>query len=329
MITPPCTVATPPAADTAPATSRAAQPESRPRRFHGIVPPLVTPLVTADVLDIAGLERLVDHVLAGGVHGLFVLGTTGEGPSLSHAIQRDLVHRVVRLVDGRVPVLVGITDASPAESVAMAHAAAESGADAVVAAPPYYFPAAQEPLVRWAHDLADRVPLPLVLYNMPEMTKVCLAADTIRQLADCSSIVGVKDSSGDMTFFAEVADIIRDLRPEWSLFVGPELLLPEAHTLGGHGGIPGGANLWPRLFVDLHDSLLAGDRDRVAAVLAQARLLAQLYEVGRMPGRIVVGIKAALAARGICGPAVASSFEQFDDGQHRRVRDILAALPAY
>lgn len=72
----------------------------------------------------------------------------------------------------------------------------------------------------------------------------------------------------------------------------------------------------------------AGDRDRVAAVLAQARLLAQLYEVGRMPGRIVVGIKAALAARGICGPAVASSFEQFDDGQHRRVHDILAVLPA-
>ena len=117
--------------------------------------------------------------------------------------------------------------------------------------------------------------------------------------------------------------------PDWSLFVGPELLLPEAHALGGHGGIPGGANLCPRLFVDLHEALLAGDRDRVAAVLAQARLLAQLYEVGRMPGRIVVGIKAALAARGICGPAVASSFEQFDDGQHRRVRDILAALPAY
>ena len=329
MITPPCTVATPPATGAAPATDLAASPTSRPRGFHGIVPPLVTPLVTADVLDIAGLERLVDHVLAGGVHGLFVLGTTGEGPSLSHAIQRDLVHRVVRLVDGRVPVLVGITDASLTESVAMAHAAAESGAAAVVAAPPYYFPAAPEQIASWAGELAARVPLPLLLYNMPEMTKVSLTADTIRRLTDCPNIVGVKDSSGDMAFFAEVSAIVRELRPDWSLFVGPELLLPEAHALGGHGGIPGGANLCPRLFVDLHEALLAGDRDRVAAVLAQARLLAQLYEVGRMPGRIVVGIKAALAARGICGPAVASSFEQFDDGQHRRVRDILAVLPTY
>ena len=328
MITPPSSADGQPAGCTAQAAYQAAPPESRPRRFHGIVPPLVTPLLSADMLDVAGLERLVDHVLTGGVHGLFVLGTTGEGPSLSHAIQRDLVRRVVRLVEGRVPVLVGITDASLAESVAMAQAAADSGAAAVVAAPPYYFPAAQEPLVRWARDLADRVPLPLVLYNMPEMTKVFFSADTIRQLADCSSIVGVKDSSGDMNYFAELAGIVRDLRPEWSLFVGPELLLPEAHMLGGHGGIPGGANLCPRLFVDLHEALVAGDHGRVAAAVAQARLLAQLYDVGRMPGRIVVGLKAALAARGICGPAVASSFEQFDDGQHRRVRDILAALPA-
>lgn len=311
-----------------PATSRADHPDRVGRRFHGIVPPLITPLVTADVLDIAGLERLVDHVLAGGVHGLFVLGTTGEGPSLSHAIQRELVLRVVQLVDGRVPVLVGITDASVAESVAMARSAMESGAAAVVAAAPYYYPAAPEQLVRWAHELADRVPLPLLLYNMPEMTKVALAADTIHRLTDCPNIVGIKDSSGDMAFFAEVSAIVHDIRPDWSLFVGPELLLPEAHALGGHGGIPGGANLCPRLFVDLHGALVAGDRDRVTALIAQAKQLGQLYEVGRMPGRIVVGIKAALAARGICGAAVASSFEQFDDGQHRRVRDILAALQA-
>lgn len=327
MSTPPCTAATQPSAGAARATDVATPPQSQSRQFHGIVPPLITPLLAADVLDIAGLERLVEHVVAGGVHGLFVLGTTGEGPSLSHAIQRDLVHRVVRLLKDRVPVLVGITDASLAESVAMARSAVESGAAAVVAAPPYYFPAAPEQLVRWARDLADRVPLPLLLYNMPEMTKVSLTADTIRRLTDCPNIVGVKDSSGDMSFFGEVAGIIRDLRPDWSLFVGPELLLPEAHALGGRGGIPGGANLCPRLFVDLHAALVAGDRDRSAAMLAQARLLAQLYEVGRMPGRIVVGIKAALAARGICGAAVASSFEQFDDSQHRRVRDILAALP--
>jgi dihydrodipicolinate synthase/N-acetylneuraminate lyase len=304
-------------------TDATAQP-----RFHGIVPPLVTPLIAADTLDVAGLERLVEHVVGGGVHGLFVLGTTGEGPSLSTAVQKELVGRVVKLVAGRVPVLVGISDASLTESVALATCAAECGADAVVAAPPYYFPAGQEPLVRWGRELADRVPLPLLLYNMPEMTKHVLEADTIRRLADCRNIVGVKDSGGDLGYFADVVRVAQAARHDWSLFVGPELLLPEACGLGGHGAIPGGANIMPRLFADLYDAVRADDPARVKSLLGQARQLAKLYEVGHMPGRIVVGIKTALAALGICQDAVASSFERFGAEQHRQVTDILASLSA-
>ena len=295
-------------------------------RFHGIVPPLVTPLVAADALDVTGLERLVEHVVGGGVHGLFVLGTTGEGPSLSSAVQKELIDRVVRLVAGRVPVLVGISDASLAESVALASCAAESGADAVVAAPPYYFPAGQEPLVRWGRELADRVPLPLLLYNMPEMTKHVLEADTIRRLADCPNIVGVKDSGGDLGYFADVVRVARAARPEWSLFVGPELLLPEACGLGGHGAIPGGANVMPRLFADLYAAVRAGDTPLVESLRERAQHLATLYDVGHMPGRIVVGIKTALAAMGICRDAVASSFERFGADQRRQVAEILDAL---
>jgi dihydrodipicolinate synthase/N-acetylneuraminate lyase len=295
-------------------------------RFHGIVPPLVTPLRDADTLDVAGLERLVEHVVGGGVHGLFILGTTGEGPSLATAVQQELVGRVVRLVDGRVPVLVGITDASPAESVALARCAAERGADAVVAAPPFYFPAAQEPLVRWGRDLAARVPLPLLLYNMPEMTKHVLEPDTIRRLADCPNIVGVKDSGGDLGSFADVVGVARAMRPDWSLFVGPELLLPEAYELGGHGAIPGGANVMPQLFADLDAAVRACDTPRVETLRGRARQLARLYDVGEMPGRIVVGIKMALSIMGICEDAVASAFERFGVDQRRRITEILAGL---
>ncbi|MFM9058407.1 MAG: dihydrodipicolinate synthase family protein [Planctomycetaceae bacterium] len=298
---------------------------ARPR-FHGIVPPLVTPLAGPDILDVEGLGRLVEHVVGGGVHGLFMLGTTGEGPSLSHALQREVIDRVVRFVAGRVPVLVGITDASMEESVSLACAAATSGADAVVAATPYYFPAAQEPLVRWARDLANRVPLPLLLYNMPEMTKVVLEPDTLRQLAACPNIVGVKDSSGDLDYFGRVTQLARHERPEWTVLIGPELLLPEAHALGGHGAIPGGANVLPRLFVDLHEAVRAGDTRRVDALRARARQLARLYDVGHMPGRIVVGLKTALSALGICCDGVASSFETFGGEQRQQVEAILDAL---
>src|SRR5262245_4957708 len=108
--------------------------------YHGIIPPIITPLKDRDTLDVAGLEKLVAHMLGGGVHGIFALGTTGEAPSLSYRLRREMVERTCRLVSGKVPVLVGITDTSFVESVHLAQFAAEQGAKAVVLSAPYYFP---------------------------------------------------------------------------------------------------------------------------------------------------------------------------------------------
>src|SRR3990172_9414524 len=114
-----------------------------PQPLRGIVVPLVTPLAARDQLDLPGLARLVEHVIGGGVHGVFLLGTCGEGPSLSHSLRRELVDHVCRQVQGRVPVLVGIADTSYGESVALAKHATQAGADALVFAPPYYYPVEQ------------------------------------------------------------------------------------------------------------------------------------------------------------------------------------------
>src|SRR3954465_14755813 len=107
-------------------------------KLRGVVPPMVTPLRERDKLDHAGLERLIEHILAGGVHGLFVLGTTGEAPNLGYRLRRELIERTCKLVRGRVPVLVGVTDTAFVESVGLAQHSADCGADAVVLAPPYY-----------------------------------------------------------------------------------------------------------------------------------------------------------------------------------------------
>src|SRR5262245_8814019 len=141
------------------------------RRFYGIIPPLVTPLCDRDRLDHAGVERLVEYVLGGGVNGLFILGTTGEAPSLGYRMRREMIERVCRLTAGRVPILVGITDTAFVESVDLARSAADAGADAVVLSTPYYFPAGQTELTRYVCNLATQLPLPLVLYNMPSLTK--------------------------------------------------------------------------------------------------------------------------------------------------------------
>lgn len=296
-------------------------------RFGGIIPPLATPLIDRDTLDVGGLERLVEHVVGGGVHGLFVLGTTGEGPALPPPLRRSVIERTIRQVAGRVPVLVGITDTVLADSLALARCAADCGAAGVVAAPPYYFPVGQGPLEAWARGLVAGLPLPLLLYNMPEMVKVVLGPALVQRLADLPGIIGLKDSGGDLETFAAYAAIVRADRPDWTLLIGPEQMLPEAHALGGDGGVCGGANVVPRLFVALHAALERGDRTQAGDLQRQVLSLGRIYAVGTEPGRVIVGVKAALAGLGICGTASAAWFEHLDPVRIERIHEIVASIP--
>ena len=125
-----------------------------PKPLRGIVPPLLTPLLTPNSLDAASLERLIEHVIAGGVHGVFILGTTGEGPALGLDLMKLCIAHAAKALRGRVPLLVGVTHASTADSLVLARTAADAGADAVVTAGPCYFPVAQPELVEWAKRFA-------------------------------------------------------------------------------------------------------------------------------------------------------------------------------
>ena len=218
-------------------------------KLTGIVPPLVTPLRNIDELDTLGLSRLIEHVIEGGVRGLFILGTTGEAPSLSYHLRREMIKQTCQLAAGRVPVLVGITDTAFVESVTLAECAAAAGATAVVLTTPYYFPAGQTELISYVRHIVDRLPLPLVLYNMPSLTKVWFEHETLRRLATLPQIVGVKDSSGDLDYFRELIQL-KSARPDFSIMIGPEALLPAAMSAGGDGAVAGGANICPRLFVE-------------------------------------------------------------------------------
>lgn len=295
-------------------------------RLRGIVPPLVTPLRDRDTLDVAGLERLIDHVLAGGVNGLFILGTTGEAPDLSYHLRRELVDRVCRHVSDRVPVLVGITDTAFVESLNLARHAAAAGADALVAAPPYYFPAGQPELVDFVTRLAAELPLPLILYNMPQLTKTAFALDTLRQLAELPGVVGIKDSSGDLDYFRSVLALAREQRPDWSVFIGPEEHLAEAVTLGADGGVSGGAQIVPRLFLDVHAAAVAGDGARLAALQRDVLTLGRIYTIGRHASAVVKGTKCALSLMGLCSDVMAEPLTKFQPPERAAVRAVLESL---
>lgn len=296
--------------------------------LSGIVPPLVTPLRGRDELDNAGLERLIERILGGRVGGLFLLGTTGEGPSLSYRLRRDLVQRVCEQVKGRVPVLVCISDTAFVESVAVARHAAEAGAQAVVAAPPYYLPEGQPELEEYLSHLVKELPLPLFLYNMPSLTKVSFTLETLRRVMDEPRIIGLKDSSGDMIYFHRVAELL-NRRPDWSLLVGPEELLLDALLAGAHGGVNGGANLFPELYVGLCDAFRAGDLVRARQLHAQVmKVSGALYRIGHHPSAVIKGIKCALACLGVCDDFMAEPFHRFRTEERHQVEQQLQVLKA-
>jgi len=292
----------------------------------GIVPPLVTPLRDRDTLDEPGLERLIEHVLGGGVSGLFILGTTGEGPSLSYRLRRDLIERTCRQVRGRVPVLVGITDTAVVEALDLARHAAEAGASGLVAAPPYYLPGGQPELREYLRHLVRELPLPLFLYNMPALTKVPFDLDTVRFAMDDPRIVGLKDSSGDMAYFQGAVHLLPQ-RPDWTLLIGPEERLLDAVLAGGHGGVSGGANLFPALYVALFEACRAGDAARAFRLHAQVlRVSSSLYRIGRHPSAVIKGIKCALSCQGVCDDFMAEPFHRFREGERALVAQRVTEL---
>ncbi len=297
-----------------------------PSPLRGIIPPMITPLLDRDTLDVAGLERLIEHILGGGVHGLFILGTTGEAPSLSYRLRYELIDRVCKLVNGRVPVLVGITDTCFTESINMANKARDAGAEAVVVAPPYYFPAGQAELLEYLEHLTPELPLPLFLYNMPSLTKAVIEPQTVQAAAKISGIVGLKDSSGNMVYFHQLQSLLKD-HPDFALLIGREELLAETVLLGGHGGVSGGANFMPKLYVDLYNAACSRDLPTIEALHEKVmQISSSIYSVGRYGSSYLKGLKCTLSCMNICSDFLAEPFHRFRSTERDVIRRHLEEL---
>lgn len=296
------------------------------KNLKGIVVPIITPLTDIDKLDVAGLEKLVEHIISGGVNGIFVLGTTGEFSSLSYRLRNELVERVCKQVSGRVPVLVGVTDTSIIESENLAKKAADFGASALVAAPPYYYATSQPELIEYFENLAKRMPLPLYLYNMPLHTKVMIEPKTVLKIAENKKVIGLKDSSANMAYFRLLQYTMKN-NPEFQLFVGPEEMMADAVVLGASGGVNGGANMFPRLYVDLYKAAVAHDFKQIH--LLQDKVLevsSAIYTVGKYGSSYLKGLKCALSVMGFCDDFMADPFSHFRKEERDKIKEALDKL---
>lgn len=293
--------------------------------LRGIIVPLVTPLSSYDTLDREGLHNLIEHVIAGGVAGIFILGTTGEAQHLSYSIRRELITRSAQLVGGRVPLLVGISDTSLEEAVSLAAFAAQEGATAVVATPPYYYQPGQPELIHFYSSLADAIPLPLYLYNMPSHVKVNIEPETVLALAEHSNIAGLKDSSANGVYFQKLLYLLKG--KSFSLFMGPEEITAEMVMTGAQGGVSGGANLFPSLYTTLYQAAMKRDHDRIMQLQELVMMIStSLYTVGRSSSSYLMGVKTTLHLKGICSDFMSIPFNSFEGAERELLRDRLQAI---
>jgi 4-hydroxy-tetrahydrodipicolinate synthase len=261
----------------------------------GVLPALVTPLTEEGVVDAPAVDRLVEHVLAGGVSGLVPLGSTGETASLDEPARRRMLGAVLKAARGRVPVICGVAQSHLSAAQAEVDAAAGLGADAALVAPPFYYPIDQATVLAFYRSLAASSTIPILLYNIPQFTKVVAEPATVAALAREGTIKGIKDSSRDFEYFELVCGATRDLAA-FRIFTGSDSMLLASLAMGGAGTICGAANVAPAWVVRIYADVQHGDWSAARDHQDQLVDLIMRLRGGVFPA----AIKAALELQGVC-----------------------------
>lgn len=297
-----------------------------PFPLSGVVPPVVTPLMGRASLDASAFCKLINHLVESGVHGLFLLGSTGEFCSLNGRTQRAVIDQGCAAAAGRVPVVVNVSHTSLDESVRLAKYAWRAGAGAVAICPPYYFSITQNDLVRSVTKFARRVPVPVFLYNIPQNAGVEFEVETVRRLAEEPNIVGVKNSNGRLDYLSELRQI-KQRRPSFSLLVGTEEITLSSLAAGADGSVCGGANMFPRLYVSLYRSAMEGTPEEAQRLQDLVIRISQaVYTIGPPSTSYFRGLKAALAYLGVCNDLLAEPLERLNDKERQELHERLAPL---
>jgi 4-hydroxy-tetrahydrodipicolinate synthase len=266
----------------------------------GIIPAMVTPLTQDYKVNEPALRKMIDYFIKGGVHGLFVVGTSGEFYGFSPEERRSIFEITVDETKGRVPVYAGANGITTREAVELTQLAEDCKVDAVSVLTPMFISVTQQELYDHYVSIAQSTSLPMLMYNNVTKTNVNISADTVARLSEIKNIVGVKDSSGDFTLTGEY---IRKTRgKEFSVLCGRDTLIHACLCYGGHGAITACANIAPRLMADIYDKYIAGD---VAGSL-EAQFLSAPIRMAFNLGSFPTVMKESLQLLGIdAGPSFA------------------------
>ena len=298
-------------------------------QLKGIVPPVATPFTEAGDVDIASLENLINFLIGGGVHGLFMLGSTSETATLTFKKRVQILETAARVAKGKVPLLAGTMDSGTERVIEHAMAAKEAGMDALVVTAPYYIKPSQAEIIEHFRQIKAEVGLPIVAYDIPVNVQTKLAPETVLQLFDEGTVIGLKDSSGDEGNFRRLLIEKKRSRPDFAIFTGSELIVDGVLIAGASGSVPGIGNVDPHGFVKIWDAVQAGD---YATATAEQDRLNRLFGIIRQgdlsrigpTASALGGFKSALMLRGVIATNVMGRpMTRLDDAAVAKVRSVL------
>jgi 4-hydroxy-tetrahydrodipicolinate synthase len=265
--------------------------------FHGSMVALVTPMHEDGAIDEDSLQRLVDYHVENGTDAIISMGTTGESATLDETEHCHVIRRTVQIAAGRIPVIAGTGANSTREAIELTGCALEAGVDACLLVTPYYNKPTQEGLYRHFRAVAEAVPVPQILYNVPGRTAVDMLPETVQRLAGISNIVGIKEATGDPERGRAIIECCGD---SLDVYSGDDATAMKLILLGGKGNISVTANVAPRAMHDMCAAALAGERERAAGINEPLEVLHRilfiesnpipvkwaLYEMGLIPDGI-------------------------------------------
>ncbi len=272
-------------------------------RIQGIIPPVATPMLANEDLDIPRLKWFLDHLIEHGVHGIFVLGTNSEFYALDEGEKQEVIATAVAHVNKRVPVYAGTGAETTREAVRLTKMAEREGVDGVSIITPYFIMPSQQELYDHYRRIAETTTLPVILYNNPSTCGgVSIAVDTVARLAEIPNILGVKDSSGDLQ---NTIEYLRVVPERFSVLMGRDTLIFSALMFGARGAVPATGNIAPALLAEIYNAFQRGDLE--ASKAAQLRLNPLRLALGlcTAPGAVKAALKLLGTPIGPCRSPIA------------------------
>jgi 4-hydroxy-tetrahydrodipicolinate synthase len=284
----------------------------------GIVVPMVTPLSSDETLDVKAVENLYEHLALGGVHGIFLLSTTGEGLCLTDKVKSDFCDHMTKINHKDIPLYVGISDTSTKRTIQNAHAVADKGFDIAVAHAPYYFPANnQDELISFFESVAISSPLPVMIYNIPSTTQSALTLDSVRKLMQVENIIGIKDSSVDFVFLQYLIDLKRD-RPDFKILIGKSHFWAAGILAGADGGLDGISNVIPGKCVQLYNACINKEQN-IFELQKTINHIWKIYDGHSFLG----GLKYTLYCQGLIQPHLSAPISPANEVERQNIENII------